>query len=42
MKLPNKEKAFMQPSKLKDYLLSEIHPVGKTKVDFYVLSDLIR
>ena len=34
MKLPNKEKAFIQPSKLKDYLLSEIHPVGKTKADF--------
>ena len=34
MKLPNKEKAFIQPSKLKDYLLSEIHPVDKTKADF--------
>ncbi len=31
MKLPNKEKAYIPPSKLLDYLLSETHPIGKSK-----------
>ena len=31
MKLPNKEKAYISPSKLLDYLLSESHPIGKSK-----------
>jgi hypothetical protein len=31
MQLPNKEKAYIPLSKLKDYLLSETHSVGKSK-----------
>lgn len=32
MELPNKEKAHVSLEKLKDYLLSETHAVGKAKV----------
>jgi hypothetical protein len=31
MQLPNREKAYIPLSKLKDYLLSETHSVGKSK-----------
>ncbi len=31
MKLTNKEKAYVPISKLLEYLLSETHPIGKTK-----------
>jgi hypothetical protein len=31
MKLPNRENAYIAPPKLTDYLLSETHPVGKSK-----------
>ena len=31
MKLPNKEKVYIPLSKLLDYLLSETHPIGKSK-----------
>ncbi len=31
MKLPNQDRAYIQPSKLIDYLLSEAHPDGKSK-----------
>jgi hypothetical protein len=31
MELPNREKAYIPLSKLKDYLLSETHSVGKSK-----------
>jgi hypothetical protein len=31
MKLPNREKAYIPPLKLKAYLLSETHPIGKAK-----------
>ncbi len=34
MKLPNCENAYIQPSKLKDYLLSETHVVGRAKAKF--------
>jgi len=34
MKLPNREKAFIQPAKLSDYLLSETHAVGRAKAKF--------
>lgn len=34
MKLPNREKAFIQPAKLIDYLLSETHAVGRAKAKF--------
>ncbi len=35
MKLPNRENAFVPTQKLKDYLLSETHPVGKAKAKFF-------
>ena len=35
MKLPNGENAYIPPSKLKDYLLSDTHPVGKSKAKFF-------
>lgn len=31
MKLPHKEKAYIPLLKIKDYLLSETHPIGKSK-----------
>jgi len=31
MKLPNGETAYIPPSKLKAYLISETHPIGKSK-----------
>jgi hypothetical protein len=34
MQLPNREKAYIPISKLKDYLLSETHSVGKSKAKF--------
>jgi hypothetical protein len=36
MKLPGKEKAVVAESKLKGYLLSETHSVGKAKAKFFV------
>jgi hypothetical protein len=35
MKLPNREKAYIAPSKLQDYLLSETHVVGRGKAKFF-------
>lgn len=35
MKLPNGENAYVPPEKLRDYLLSETHPVGKAKAKFF-------
>ena len=32
--LPNKEKAYVPLTKLKDYLLSETHSIGKSKAKF--------
>lgn len=34
MKLPNRENAYIPSSKLKAYLLSETHSVGKSKAKF--------
>jgi hypothetical protein len=41
MKLPTRENAFVPPSKLKDYLLSETHVVGRSKAKFFRGSDLM-
>lgn len=35
MKLPNSKKAFVSKEKLLNYILSEIHPVGKFKAKFF-------
>ncbi len=35
MKLPNRDKAYIPPPKLQDYLLSEAHSVGKSKAKFF-------
>ena len=35
MKLPNREQAFVPEQKLTDYLLSQTHPVGKAKAQFF-------
>ena len=35
MKLPNAENAIIPPEKLRDYLLSPTHPVGKFKAVFF-------
>lgn len=37
MKLPNAENAYIDPRKLKDYLLSETHRHGKHKARFFRL-----
>lgn len=34
MKLPNSENAYIPASKLLDYLLSQTHPIGKTKAQY--------
>jgi hypothetical protein len=36
MKMPNKENAVVAESKLKSYLLSETHSVGKSKAKFFI------
>ena len=35
MKLPMREKAYVPPRKLVDYLLSASHPVGRSKAKFF-------
>lgn len=35
MKLPNVEDAYVPLAKLTDYLLSETHPIGKSKARFF-------
>jgi hypothetical protein len=35
MKLPNSENAIVPPEKLRDYILSPIHPVGRFKSMFF-------
>lgn len=35
MKLPNREKVYIQSSKIHDYLLSNLHPIGKWKAKFF-------
>jgi hypothetical protein len=35
MKLPNNENAFIPKDKIKDYLLSENHPTGRSKSKFF-------
>ena len=36
MSLPNSERAVIDPVKVRDYLLSETHPVGRFKAAFFV------
>lgn len=36
MKLPNAGRAVIDPAKLRDYLLSPAHPVGRFKAPFFV------
>lgn len=33
--LPNAERAFIEPAKLRDYLLAQGHPVGRFKARFF-------
>ena len=35
VKLPNAELALIEPAKVRDYLLSESHPVGRVKAAFF-------
>ncbi len=35
MKLPNPDRAVIEPAKLRDYLLSAAHPVGRFKAVFF-------
>ncbi len=35
MKLPNAERAVVDPRKLRDYALSPVHPVGRFKAAFF-------
>lgn len=35
MFLPNKEQAIISAEKLKNYLLSDSHPIGRTKATFF-------
>lgn len=36
MKLPAAEHAWIEPAKVRDYLLSPVHPVGRFKAAFFV------
>ncbi|MHC5033130.1 MAG: DUF6883 domain-containing protein [Planctomycetota bacterium] len=36
MKLPGAERAVIEPAKIRDYLLSPRHPVGRFKAAFFV------
>lgn len=35
MKLPDREGAYVPRVKIRDYLLSETHPIGKSKAKFF-------
>lgn len=35
MRLPNHDKAIVSKEKLTDYLLSEVHPVGRSKAQYF-------
>ena len=35
MDMPNRDRAFIPPAKLTAYLLSETHPVGASKAQFF-------
>jgi hypothetical protein len=35
MKLPNADRALIEPTKIRDYLLSRSHPVGRFKAAFF-------
>src|SRR3990172_7745763 len=35
MRVPNADKAIIPPEKLRDYILSPNHPVGRFKADFF-------
>ncbi len=35
MKLPNRDSALIDPAKVRDYLLSPEHPVGRFKATFF-------
>ena len=36
MRLPQVERAVVEPTKIRDYLLSASHPVGRFKAQFFV------
>ena len=36
MSLPNSDRAIIDPAKVRDYLLSETHPVGRFKAAFFI------
>jgi hypothetical protein len=36
MSLPNADRAFVDPAKIRDYLLAADHPVGRFKARFFV------
>ena len=36
MSLPNADRAIVDPAKVRDYLLSSVHPVGRFKATFFV------
>ncbi|GJG85381.1 hypothetical protein tb265_05620 [Gemmatimonadetes bacterium T265] len=42
MKLPNAERAVVDPAKVRDYLLSPDHPVGESKARFFATLGLTR
>jgi hypothetical protein len=37
MSLPNAHRAVIDPTKVRNYLLSEVHPVGRFKAAFFVV-----
>jgi len=36
MTLPNADRAIVNPTKIRDYLLSAVHPVGRFKAAFFI------
>jgi uncharacterized protein YbjT (DUF2867 family) len=42
MKLPNADKVVIPPTKIRDYLLSPTHPVGRHKAAFFARLGFVR
>ena len=40
MSLPNLDRAVIDPAKVRDYLLSDVHPVGRFKAAFFKKSNM--
>jgi hypothetical protein len=42
MKPPSAQRALVEPAKIRDYLLSPRHPVGRCKASFFTALEQVR